>query len=161
MSDFTFPRRLTMEDDIDGFDCGLPVVNNWLRNQLKNAGRQHTAVAYATFSNGVLAGFYTLSAYGINHTEANGWLKRNSPDPIPAILLGMLGVDIRYQTMHIGSQLLRDATLRASNAAEIVGAKALFVEPASDSATKFYEHYGFRHIERSTKMFGSVKPALT
>lgn len=43
-----------MEDDIDGFDCGLPVVNNWLRNQLKNAGRQHTAVAYATFSNGVL-----------------------------------------------------------------------------------------------------------
>lgn len=91
MSDFTFPRRLTMEDDIDGFDCGLPVVNNWLRNQLKNAGRQHTAVAYATFSNGVLAGFYTLSAYGINHTEANGWLKRNSPDPIPAILLGMLG----------------------------------------------------------------------
>lgn len=53
MSDFTFPRRLTMEDDIDGFDCGLPVVNNWLRNQLKNAGRQHTAVAYATFSNGV------------------------------------------------------------------------------------------------------------
>lgn len=29
-----------MEDDIDGFDCGLPVVNNWLRNQLKNAGRQ-------------------------------------------------------------------------------------------------------------------------
>lgn len=146
-----------MEDDIDGFDCGLPVVNNWLRNQLKNAGRQHTAVAYATFSNGVLAGFYTLSAYGINHTEANGWLKRNSPDPIPAILLGMLGVDIRYQTMHIGSQLLRDATLRASNAAEIVGAKALFVEPASDSATKFYEHYGFRHIERSTKMFLPLK----
>lgn len=123
-----------MEDDIDGFDCGLPVVNNWLRNQLKNAGRQHTAVAYATFSNGVLAGFYTLSAYGINHAEANGWLKRNSPDPIPAILLGMLGVDIRYRTMHIGSQLLRDATLRASNAAEIVGAKALLVEPASDSA---------------------------
>ena len=114
-----------MEDDIDGFDCGLPVVNNWLRNQLKN--------------------------------EANGWLKRNSPDPIPAILLGMLGVDIRYQTMHIGSQLLRDATLRASNAAEIVGAKALFVEPASDSATKFYEHYGFRHIERSTKMFLPLK----
>ncbi len=153
MTDFTFPRRLTMEDDIDGFDCGLPVVNNWLRNQLKNAGRQHTAVAYATFSNEVLAGFYTLSAYGINHAEANGWLKRNSPDPIPAILLGMLGVDIRYRTMHVGSQLLRDATLRASSAAEIVGAKALLVEPASDSAVRFYEHYGFRHIDHSGKMF--------
>ena len=47
MSDFTFPRRLTMEDDIDGFDCGLPVVNNWLRNQLKNAGIQPSPMRHS------------------------------------------------------------------------------------------------------------------
>ena len=41
MTDFTPPRRLTAEDDADGFDCGLPVVNDWLRNQLRNAGKQH------------------------------------------------------------------------------------------------------------------------
>lgn len=124
MTDFTPPRRLTAEDDADGFDCGLPVVNDWLRNQLRNAGKQHTAVAYATFCDGALAGFYTLSAYSISHAEANGWLRRNSPDPIPAILLGMLGVDMRYQAMHVGAQLLRDAAMRAMGAAEIVGAKA-------------------------------------
>ena len=146
MTDFTPPRRLTAEDDADGFDCGLPVVNDWLRNQLRNAGKQHTAVAYATFCDGAPAGFYTLSAYSIGHAEANGWLRRNSPDPIPAILLGMLGVAMRYQTMHVGAQLLRDAAMRAMGAAEIVGAKALLVEPASDRATRFYEHYGFRHI---------------
>ena len=148
MTDFTPPRRLTAEDDADGFDCGLPVVNDWLRNQLRNAGKQHTAVAYATFCDGAPAGFYTLSAYSIGHAEANGWLRRNSPDPIPAILLGMLGVAMRYQTMHVGAQLLRDAAMRAMGAAEIVGAKALLVEPASDRATRFYENYGFRHIER-------------
>ena len=87
MTDFTPPRRLTAEDDADGFDCGLPVVNDWLRNQLRNAGKQHTAVAYATFCDGAPAGFYTLGAYSIGHAEANGWLRRNSPDPIPAILL--------------------------------------------------------------------------
>lgn len=144
MTDFTPPRRLTAEDDADGFDCGLPVVNDWLRNQLRNAGKQHTAVAYATFYDGAPAGFYTLSAYSIGHAEANGWLRRNSPDPIPAILLGMLGVAMRYQTMHVGAQLLRDATMRAMGAAEIVGAKALLVEPASDRATRFYEHYNDR-----------------
>ena len=153
MTDFTPPRRLTAEDDADGFDCGLPVVNDWLRNQLRNAGKQHTAVAYATFCDGAPAGFYTLGAYSISHAEANGWLRRNSPDPIPAILLGMLGVAMRYQTMHVGAQLLRDAAMRAMGAAEIVGAKALLVEPASDRATRFYEHYGFRHIERSGRMF--------
>lgn len=124
MTDFTPPRRLTAEDDADGFDCGLPVVNDWLRNQLRNAGKQHTAVAYATFCDGAPAGFYTLGAYSIGHAEANGWLRRNSPDPIPAILLGMLGVAMRYQTMHVGAQLLRDAAMRAMGAAEIVGAKA-------------------------------------
>ena len=153
MTDFTPPRRLTAEDDADGFDCGLPVVNDWLRNQLRNAGKQHTAVAYATFCDGAPAGFYTLGAYSIGHAEANGWLRRNSPDPIPAILLGMLGVAMRYQTMRVGAQLLRDAAMRAMGAAEIVGAKALLVEPASDRATRFYEHYGFRHIERSGRMF--------
>ncbi|MDB6811226.1 N-acetyltransferase [Bifidobacterium longum] len=159
MTDFTPPRRLTAEDDADGFDCGLPVVNDWLRNQLRNAGKQHTAVAYATFCDGAPAGFYTLGAYSIGHAEANGWLRRNSPDPIPAILLGMLGVAMRYQTMHVGAQLLRDAAMRAMGAAEIVGAKALLVEPASDRATRFYEHYGFRHIERSGRMFIPLRPA--
>lgn len=41
----------------------------------------------------MLAGFYTLSAYSIDHSDAPGWLRRNSPNPIPAILLGMMGVD--------------------------------------------------------------------
>ncbi len=159
MTDFTPPRRLTAEDDADGFDCGLPAVNDWLRNQLRNAGKQHTAVAYATFCDGAPAGFYTLGAYSIGHAEANGWLRRNSPDPIPAILLGMLGVAMRYQTMHVGAQLLRDAAMRAMGAAEIVGAKALLVEPASDRATRFYEHYGFRHIEQSGRMFIPLRSA--
>lgn len=100
-----------------------------------------------------------MSAYSISHAEANGWLRRNSPDPIPAILLGMLGVAMRYQTMHVGAQLLRDAAMRAMGAAEIVGAKALLVEPASDRATRFYEHYGFRHIERSGRMFIPLRSA--
>lgn len=55
--------------------------------------------------------------------------------------------------------LLRDAAMRAMGAAEIVGAKALLVEPASDRATRFYEHYGFRHIERSGRMFIPLRSA--
>ena len=65
----------------------------------------------------------------------------------------MLGVDIRYQTLHIGGQLLRDAVLRAQNAAEILGARAMVVDPADETAAGFYEHYGFRHIKGSKKMF--------
>lgn len=154
MTRFSPPRRLTATDDISGFDCGLPLVNDWLAHHLHTADRQGTAVAYATFANDdALAGFYTLSAYSMGRTEVSGWLKRNSPNPIPVILLGMLGVDVRFQTKHVGSQLLQDATLRALNAAGIIGARALVVQPATDSAAQFYEHYGFRHIDSSAVMF--------
>lgn len=149
----TRPRRLTPQDPVSGFDCGNPVVNDWLTRHWAMSQRQHTAVAYGTFVGDDLVGFYTLSARSVTHGEAPGWLRRNSPDPIPVILLGMLGVDIRWQTLHIGGQLLRDAILRALGAAEIVGARALLVEPAGDRAVLFYEHYGFRHIRDSEMMF--------
>ena len=143
---FTKPRRLTANDNISGFDCGLPLVNDWLARHAATAGRQGTGAD-------MLAGFYTLSAYSIEHSGASGWLKRNSPNPIPAILLGMMGVDIRFQTMHVGSQLLRDAVLRSMNAAAIIGARALLVEPATNQAVAFYERYDFRHIPKSSRMF--------
>lgn len=153
MTSFTKPRKLLTDDKITGFDCGLPIVNDWLAKHYRTSNKQRTAVVYATFDGNALAGFYTLSAYSMTHEQASGWLRRNSPDPIPVILLGMLGVDMRYQTLHVGSQLLRDAILRAVSAAEIIGARALVVEPATDRAVTFYEHYGFRHINDSTMMF--------
>ncbi|NEG54861.1 N-acetyltransferase [Bifidobacterium platyrrhinorum] len=153
MTDFTAPRKLTNDDIVEGFDCGLPVVNDWLHRHITTARKQGTAVAYGTFTGGTLAGFYTLSAFSMEHADASGWLRRNTPDPIPVILLGMLGVDVRFQTMHLGGQLLRDAVLRALGAADIIGARALVVEPATDRAATFYEHYGFRHITGSQLMF--------
>lgn len=70
---FTKPRRLTANDNISGFDCGLPLVNDWLARHAATAGRQGTAVVYATFTKDIngtdmLAGFYTLSAYSIEHS---------------------------------------------------------------------------------------------
>lgn len=164
MTGFTKPRRLTPEDDVDGFQCGVPVVDDWLHKHLRTARKQGTAVAYGTFAVsapedgpdtgcGPLAGFYTLSAFSVDHESTPGWIRRNSPDPVPVILLGMLGVDMRFQTMHVGGQLLRDAVLRAMGAADIIGARALVVDPATENATRFYEHYGFRHIAESERMF--------
>lgn len=153
MSEFTKPRRIVEGDDVTGFECGVPVVDEWLERRLCMALKRHTAVAYGSFHGAVLAGFYTLSAYAVDRASARGWLARNSPDPVPALRLGMLGVDMRYQTRRLGASLLRNAILRAASAAEIIGARALIVESASEHAAGFYERYGFRHISGSDKMF--------
>jgi GNAT superfamily N-acetyltransferase len=42
------------------------------------------------------------------------------PDPIPAIIIGRLAVDLRYQGAGIGQGLLRDALARAINVFGII-----------------------------------------
>lgn len=154
MSEFHRPRRITPNDDISEFRCGVDVVDDWLKDHARKAERQRTAVIYAVFaSNGELAGFYTLSAYSVERAQAGGWLKRNAPNPVPVLLLGMLGVDIRFQTRHLGSMMLRDAVVRALGVSEVIGARALMVEPANDNAARFYGHYGFRRIQGGSMMF--------
>ena len=153
MDEYTRPRQLTEADNLEGFSCGVPVVDEWLTHHFRTALRQHTAVPYGVFRNDALIGFYTLSAYAADRDSSRGWLARNSPDPVPTILLGMLGVDIQHQTKHLGRSLLKDAVVRAMSAAEIIGARALITEPANDHAAGFYEHYGLRHIRDSRMMF--------
>lgn len=62
---------------------------------------------------------------------------------IPIILLTRLAVDLRWQKQGIGAGLLRDATLRTLQAADIAGIRALVVYAKDERARKFYEGFDF------------------
>lgn len=64
-------------------------------------------------------------------------LVANAPSQVPAILLGMLGVDERYQGMGLGAQLLRDAILNSLKVSELAGARALVVDPTGGGRIGF------------------------
>ena len=105
-----------------------------------------------------MAGLYSLSAHAVVRDEVHGgWLRRNAPESIPAVLLGMLGVDQQFQGQHLGSSLLGDAMARALSVAQQVGAKALLVDPVDDAARSFYEKYGFREVPGQRRMFISLR----
>jgi GNAT superfamily N-acetyltransferase len=59
------------------------------------------------------------------------------------VLLARLAVDKSLTKKGIGAALLKDALVRVSNAADIVGARALLVHAKDDEAKSFYEHFGF------------------
>ena len=75
--------------------------------------------------------------------ESPGKIKRNMPDPIPVIILGRLAIDEDWQGKGLGSGLLKDALLRASEISQQVGVRALVVQAMSESAKEFYLHHGF------------------
>jgi len=84
---------------------------------------------------------------------AGGWLQRNVPERVPMILLGMLGVDRRFQGNGLGRRLLHDAVVRSLGISMELGARALIVDPVDDGAARFYEANGFQHIPESERMF--------
>ena len=82
-----------------------------------------------------------------------GWLRRSALRDIPCVLLGMLGVDRCHHCQGLGSQPLRDATLRAIAASDVIGARALVVDPADDGARRLYERYGFKALPGTERMY--------
>jgi GNAT superfamily N-acetyltransferase len=70
-------------------------------------------------------------------------MRRNMPDPLPAMLLGRLAVDRRYHNQGLGSALLRDAMLRTLSISQEIGVALMFVHALHDQAKQFYLSRGF------------------
>jgi len=63
---------------------------------------------------------------------------------VPAIRIGRLAVDQRFQGRGLGAALLADAATRALKAD--AAAFTILVDAKNDSAVAFYERFGFRTL---------------
>lgn len=95
---------------------------------------------------GNIAGYYSLSAWAVDRRTISGCLARNSPDPIPVILLGQLATSTEARGIGLGADLLTHAVRAAHLAATVLGARALVAEAINDSAGEFYLYQGFKRI---------------
>ena len=139
------PVLLTRNHNRMEFDCGVPVLNVYLKqyalqNQKKNAARTFVA----TRGNRIV-GYYTL-AYGsvsieIAPVHISKGLARH---PVPVMLLARLAVDLNEQGTGLGKGLLKDALLRTLQASEIAGLRAVLVHAKDNHVKRFYERFGFQ-----------------
>jgi GNAT superfamily N-acetyltransferase len=91
-----------------------------------------------------VAGFYSLAAGSVHKGEAPERVAKGVPShPIPVVLLARLAVDREFQGLGVGKGLLRDALLRVSSAADIIGIRALLVHAKDERAERFYSQFGF------------------
>ena len=157
---FTRPEQLAAGARLDGFKSGQHIVDSWARDHAHTAKGRGIAVVYVSHTADRMtpAGFYTLSSHSVERASiGGGLLKRNAPEQVPAVLLGMLGVDARFQGQGLGSALLADAIARSLGIADSLGAKALVVDPADDAARSFYERHGFAPIPGSDRLYLPLK----
>jgi len=78
---------------------------------------------------------------------------------LPAVLIGRLAVDTRYQGRQIGSALIIDALRRSARAAP--ASFGLIVDAKDDQAAAFYRRHGFVSFQsRPLSLFLPIATAL-
>ena len=81
----------------DSFDCGYPVLNEYLKKYARQNHEKGIAKTFVTFreSGGIkVDGYYTLSASIIEYESfPESYQKKMPAYPIPATLIGKLAVD--------------------------------------------------------------------
>ncbi|CAN0199491.1 unnamed protein product, partial [Phaeothamnion confervicola] len=132
------PKPIRPEHDVSDFDCGHEALNFWLKERaLGNHSRGGSRV-YVVCESGKVAGYYCLAAGGVGHSHVSAALRKNSPDPLPVLVLGRLAVDKSFAGAGLGLDLVRDAMLRTLQVAELAGVVGLLVHAIDEQARGFW-----------------------
>lgn len=147
----TRPAKLKSGHKLDQFSCGRTQLDDWLKKRALSAMVNNTAITMVVCRGSAkVVGYFALAAGSVEHAAAPGSLRRNSPDPIPVIILARLAVASEERRRGLGKALFAEAMKRAANGSSIVGARALIVHALDEHAAKFYVDLGLREMSGET-----------
>jgi GNAT superfamily N-acetyltransferase len=135
---------LAAQHQREGFDCGEPALNDFLRRQAGQQQRKGFGKTYVALADdGVsVVGFVTVSAGQVAADQLPPSLKLPRY-PVPMLRIGRLAVDRRSQSQGIGQDLLAFALRLALEFSQRVGLYAVVVDAKHDKAGAFYRRLGF------------------
>ena len=135
---------LDKSHDLSAFDCGAPALNDYLRKYAWQNHQNRSARTYVTTQDNRVVAYYTLAAGSVGREDTPPRVAKGLGNyPVPIILLARLAIDRTEQGKGLGAALLKDAILRAAQAADIVGCRAVLVHAKDQNAQAFYRKYGF------------------
>ncbi|MFO0993246.1 MAG: GNAT family N-acetyltransferase [Hyphomicrobiales bacterium] len=131
------PIPLSAEHDLSKFDCGEPVLNDWLRHRaLKNESK--FSRTYVVRDGKRVVAYFCISAGAIEREAAPKKLGRNAPNTIPVSIIGRLAVSRDHAGKGLGVDLLSDALRRIAIASQSIGIGAVLVHAKDEAAKRFY-----------------------
>lgn len=152
---YSSPQRITIDHIVKDFDCGESSLNDWLKKRALKNEQSDASRTYVVCCESAVVAYYALHLGEIRHVDAVRNIKRNMPDPIPAIVLGRLAVDINHQGKGLAKGLMKDMFLRAIQVSDLAGTKAVLVKALNENVTAFYQSFGF--VQSKTDPFLLMK----
>jgi GNAT superfamily N-acetyltransferase len=139
-------QRLESSHDRTEFDCGNPILTDWLKHRASRFDNRDLARTYVATKAGsnIVAGYYAISSHRVCYEilpvdQAKGLPRLD----VPVVLLERLAVELSVRGKGLGSLLLIDALRRAQHLADHVGIRAVEVDAIDESARNFYLRFGF------------------
>lgn len=141
-------RPLERSDVRTAFESGSALHDRYLADfAWQNQHRHHLAVTYVAtdeLTRSVLA-YITVSASEARSDVRARIAPRSFGGSVPALRIGCLAVDRRFQRRGLGTALLAHALKVALVQAAASGCAAVLVEAIPD-AVSYYERFGFRTV---------------
>lgn len=144
-------EKLGKEHDRKRFISGLDSIDRYLKETARGHTDKGVSVTRvltkeeATPPKPIL-GFFTLSQISV---EARTWqaTKGLPRSPVPAVLLGRMGVDQSEQGKGISRILVATACQLALDAIDACGGIGMVVDAANEDLIGFYEKFGFVRVD--------------
>jgi len=137
-------EALGRQHDRNSFASGVEPLDRYFRTQAGQDARKNMAAPFVlVLPDGVIAGYYTLSATAVRLGDLPNQTTRKLPryPLVPATLLGRLAVDHRYRGKGYGRFLLADALFRSASSE--IASFAVIVDAKDDDARRFYDRESF------------------
>ncbi len=137
---------LGAEHDRNSFYCGEEALDRYFKTQATQDIRRRIANCFVAIESatGLVAAYYTIAAASVPLVDLPPAEAKRLPryPTLPAVRIGRLAVDERFQGRGLGGTLLMDATRRTLQAPPAV--YTLLVDAKNDQAVAFYRHHGFQ-----------------
>jgi ribosomal protein S18 acetylase RimI-like enzyme len=140
-------RFETLGDGHDraAFGCGDNALDGYFQTQVTQDIRRRITNCFVVVETATsrVAAYYTLSAASIPLVDLPPNEAKRLPryPTLPAVRIGRLAVDQRYQRRGLGELMLMNAVHRTIQ--DAAAAFALLVDAKNDQAVGFYRRYGF------------------
>jgi len=148
---------LESRHELSTLDSGVVTLDSWLRNSSMRAQKQGSARTKVLVRPGTpkVLGYYSIAPTSVERSAL--------PNPasaglssVPAYLLARLALDRSLQGIGLGANLLSTALADIVKASHLVGGRLVVVDAVDDTALKFYEHYGFKRIGPSNRLYERI-----
>ncbi len=150
------PTRVVIEPlashhDRAAFSCGEPSLDDYIKTKVtQDVKRQLTRCFVLTpeAGNARVIGYYTLNAHtiGLEELDEINRNKLRAYTVLPAVLVGRLAVDSRFQGAQMASLLMLGALRSCLELSFQIGSMSVVVDVLDETVIGFYTKLGFTPI---------------